>query len=70
MKQYEENGYLITEYDNGTVIKSLISNEEIIPPDEPIPTNPITELQKESAQLKINQELIQQALNELILGGI
>lgn len=25
MRQYEENGYLITEYDNGTIIKQAIS---------------------------------------------
>jgi hypothetical protein len=29
MKQYEENGYLITEYENGTIIKSIISNNII-----------------------------------------
>ena len=29
-KIYEENGYIITEYDNGTIEKSLKSDENVI----------------------------------------
>jgi hypothetical protein len=32
MRQYEENGYLITEYDSGSIVKSLISE---VTPDLP-----------------------------------
>lgn len=37
MNKYKQDGYLITEYPNGAVIKQLISNTEPTP-DEPQPT--------------------------------
>ena len=37
MREYENNGYLITEYPNGAIVKQLISNTEPTP-DEPQPT--------------------------------
>jgi hypothetical protein len=69
MKQYEENGYLVTEYDNGTIIKSLIGETNIIPTNEPNPTNPLTILQKENVELKAKIELLQKAIDDLLLGG-
>ncbi|EPY2275494.1 XkdW family protein [Clostridium sporogenes] len=45
-RQYVEDEYLITEYENGTVIKVLQDQEpsEVIPE---LPKNPILELQKQ-----------------------
>lgn len=54
MKQYIQNGYLITEYDNGATVKVLQSDEpkEVIPE---LPKNPIIELQSKVDSL--GQEL-------------
>lgn len=38
-KIYEENGYIITEYDNGTIEKSLKSDENVIIKNEFITEN-------------------------------
>lgn len=50
MKQYIQNGYLITEYDNGAIVKVLQGDEpkEVI---KELPKNPIIELQKENKNL-------------------
>jgi len=50
MNQRIENGYLITEYENGTVVKSLLSEDIVIPNNE-IPINPIIKLQEENASI-------------------
>lgn len=39
IKQYEEDNYIITEYDNGTIEKILKSDEEIIINDKPNTSN-------------------------------
>ena len=38
MRRYEENGYLVTEYDSGSVVRVLISETEEPKPQEPQPT--------------------------------
>ncbi|AWZ48464.1 hypothetical protein C3495_06375 [Clostridiaceae bacterium 14S0207] len=50
MKQYIQNGYLVTEYDSGAMVKVLQGQEpkEVIPE---LPKNPIIELQKENKNL-------------------
>lgn len=50
MKQYIQNGYLVTEYDSGAIVKVLQGQEpkEVIPE---LPKNPIIELQKENKNL-------------------
>lgn len=50
MKQYIQNGYLVTEYDSGAIVKVLQGDEpkEVIPE---LPKNPIIELQKENKNL-------------------
>ena len=34
LNQYEENGYIITEFENGTILKNIISDDIIEEPDQ------------------------------------
>ncbi len=64
-----EGEHIIRTYPNGTEVKTLISQEtegEVIA----LPKNPILALQEENASLRASIELMQTALDELIMGGM
>ena len=61
-KQYEKNGYLIIEYENGTQIVSLITEEvDYLEP----PFNPLLKLEKENEDLKKELGGLKLAIAEL-----
>ena len=35
LNQYEENGYIITEFENGTILKTIISDDIVEEPEQP-----------------------------------
>ena len=67
MKQYIDpidSNYLITEYSENCYVRSLIGDPNIMPPNEPLPKNPIVELKEENTKLKdIADKLILDNLN-------
>jgi hypothetical protein len=75
LRQYIEDNMQVIEYtkDGVTVshvVKTPIQNEtagELLPP---LPPNPLLQLQQENEELKSRIELMQQALDDLILGGM
>lgn len=65
--QREEDGFIITEYENGTIIKALSSENLPNLDDLEQPVNPIFELQEENTNLKTEIQGLQQALAEVTL---
>jgi hypothetical protein len=74
VNQYIEGEMIVTEYtadgvNVSHVVKTPIQQEtegEIIE----LPSNPLLQLQQENAELKERIEIMQQALDELLLGGM
>ncbi|ANB58883.1 hypothetical protein GFC29_3140 [Anoxybacillus sp. B7M1] len=68
INQYIEGDYIVVEYESGAKVRYLASQnlEETIE----IPPNPLLQLQQENAELKERIEIMQQALDDLILGGV
>jgi len=75
LKQYIENDMQVIEYTKdgvnvSHVVKTPIQNEtagELLPP---LPPNPLLQLQQENTELKERIEIMQQALEDLLLGGM
>jgi hypothetical protein len=75
LRQYIEGDMNVIEYtkDGVTVshtIKTPIQNETAGEQLPPLPPNPLLQVQQENAELKARIEVIQQALDDLILGGM
>lgn len=68
INQYVEGDYIIYEFENGTIVKTHI-NQETENETIELPKNPLIELQQENAELKARIEIMQQALDDLLLGG-
>lgn len=56
VKQYKENGYLITEYDNGSRTEELIPTAEIVSIEE---EQPLSELEELKVELSYNTALLE-----------
>jgi hypothetical protein len=75
LRQYIEDDMQVVEYtkDGVTVshtVKTPIQNETAGEQLPPLPPNPLLQLQQENAELKARIEVMQQALDELLLGGM
>ncbi|MED0688204.1 hypothetical protein [Anoxybacillus ayderensis] len=75
LRQYVEENMNVIEYtkDGVTVshvIKTPIQNETAGEQLPPLPPNPLLQLQQENAELKESISIIQQALDDLLLGGM
>lgn len=75
LRQYIEDDMQVVEYtkDGVTVshtVKTPIQNETAGEQLPPLPPNPLLQLQQENAELKERIEIMQQALDELLLGGM
>jgi hypothetical protein len=69
VNQYLDSEYMVVEYDSGARIRYLASKNlggEVLE----VPPNPLLQVQQENAELKSRIELMQQALDDLILGGM
>lgn len=66
MRQYEEDGYLVTEYDSGSIVRSLISEETIPNPEELLVS---LKLQKQEEFNRLCESEIESGF-ELELSGI
>ncbi|MED5042762.1 hypothetical protein P9848_12590 [Geobacillus stearothermophilus] len=75
LRQYIEGDMQVVEYtkDGVTVshvVKTPIQNETAGEQLPPLPPNPLLQLQQENAELKERIEIMQQALDDLLLGGM
>lgn len=75
LRQYVEGDYQVIEYtkDGATVshtVKTPIQNETAGEQLPPLPPNPVLQLQQENEELQTRIELMQQVLDDLLLGGM
>lgn len=75
LRQYIEGDMNVIEYtkDGVTVshvVKTPVQNETAGEQLPPLPPNPLLQVQQENAELKAQIEVIQQALDDFILGGM
>jgi hypothetical protein len=75
LKEYVDGDMLVREYTKdgenvSHIVKTPIQNETVGEQLPPLPPNPLLQLQQENAELKARIEIMQQALDELLLGGM
>lgn len=68
-KDYIEGEYRIIEYENGAIVKQLVSQGNTTEEQIIIPPSPLELLKQENAELKAQQALMQQALDDLLLAS-
>jgi len=66
MRQYEENGYLITEYDSGSIVKDLITSNQ---PQEQVPQKTLEERIEELNEQNLVLMDAFATLFETVIGG-
>ena len=70
-RRYIDGDYEVIEYESGSTIRVMYDPN---PPknsvEELVSVSPLKELQEENAKLKSEIELIKQALDDLLLGGM
>ncbi|NNV04784.1 hypothetical protein [Brevibacillus sp. MCWH] len=75
LREFVENGMRVIEYTRDGVnvshrVEVPVQNETAGEQLPPLPPNPILQLQQENAELKERIEIMHQALDDLLLGGM